>query len=121
MTLTNTTTQVSQQQKEGKNGEYKFVELQPAMYAISVTASGFGKLEQQTELLVSQPATIDFKLTVGSTAEMVEVTASSTINFSDASIGNAISNAQIETMPIDSRNVADLLSLQPGGTLLREQ
>ena len=114
VTLTNLTTQVSQQQKVAKNGEYNFVELQPATYMISVTASGFGKLDQQTELLVSLPATINFKLTVGSTAETVEVTATATINFSDATIGNAISNEQIETMPIDSRNVADLLSLQPG-------
>jgi len=112
--LTNTVTQLSQQQKVGKNGEYNFVDLQPATYTISATAAGFGKLEQQTELLVSQPATINFKLTVGSTAETVEVTSASTINFTDATIGNAISNQQIETMPIDSRNVADLLSLQPG-------
>jgi hypothetical protein len=71
-------------------------------------------LKQETELLVSQQSTLNFKLTVGSNTETVEVTASSTLNFSDATIGNAISNAQIETMPIDSRNVADLLSLQPG-------
>jgi hypothetical protein len=110
VTLTNTTTQVSQEQKVGKNGEYNFVNVQPATYAISVVAAGFGKLEQQTELLVSQPATLNSKLTVGSTAQTVEVSASSTINFSDATLGNAISSAQIEAMPIDSRNVADLLS-----------
>jgi hypothetical protein len=114
VTLTNMTTQVIQKQTAGKNGDYNFVELQPATYRISVDASGFGTQEKQVELLVSQPATIGFKMTVGSTAQAVEVTASSTINFSDATIGNAINNAQIETMPIDSRNVADLLSLQPG-------
>src|SRR5260370_1674776 len=113
VTLTNRTTQVSQQQKVGKSGDYNFVELQPATYTISVAAAGFRTVEQQAELLVSQPATINFKMTVGSTAETIEVTASSTINFSDASLGNAIDNAQIEAMPIDSRNVADLLSLQP--------
>lgn len=114
VTLTNLTTQTAQTQTVGKSGDYNFVELQPAAYTLSVAASGFGTQTQQVELLVSQPATINFKLTVGSTAQTVEVTAVSTINFSDATIGNAISNAQIETMPIDSRNVADLLSLQPG-------
>jgi hypothetical protein len=114
VTLTNMTTQTSQEQKVGKNGEYNFVELQPATYTISAASAGFGTQTKDTELLVSQPSTINFKLTVGSMAQTVEVTASSTLNFSDASIGNAISNAQIETMPIDSRNVADLLSLQPG-------
>ena len=112
--LTNTATQVSQEQKAGKNGEYNFVELQPATYKISVAAAGFGTQTKDIELLVSQPSTINFKLVVGSTAETVEVTASNTINFSDATIGNAISSEQIEAMPIDSRNVADLLSLQPG-------
>src|SRR5204863_7668147 len=69
VTLTNTTRHVSQEQKVGKNGEYNFVNLHPATYTISVVAAGFGKLEQQTELLVSQPATLNFKLTVGSTAQ----------------------------------------------------
>src|ERR1700679_2265017 len=86
----------------------------PATYKISVAAAGFGTQTKDIELLVSQPSTINFKLMVGSTAETVEVTASNTINFSDATIGNAISSQQIEAMPIDSRNVADLLSLQPG-------
>jgi hypothetical protein len=114
VTLTNVTTRTSQEQKVGKNGDYNFVDLQPATYTISVAYTGFGTQTKDTELLVSQPATINFKLTIGSTAQTVEVTASSTLNFTDASIGNAISSAQIESMPIDSRNVADLLSLQPG-------
>ena len=112
--LVNQTTQVEQTRSAGKNGEYSFVELQPATYAVTATAPGFGSLEKQVQLLVSQPSTINFTLTVGATSVSVDVTAASTLNFSDATIGNAISNAQIETMPIDSRNVADLLSLQPG-------
>jgi hypothetical protein len=114
ITLTNTTTHVILEQKVGKNGEYNFVNVQPAEYTISVVAAGFGKAEQQTELLVSQPATLNFKLRVGSETQTVEVSASSTFNFTDATLGNAFNSAQIEAMPIDSRNVADLLSLQPG-------
>ena len=114
VTITDVNSKTSQTHPVSKNGEYSFVEIKPSSYAITATAPGFGTLVKQTELLVSQPATIDFKLTVGSTAETVDVSTTSTLNFTDASIGNAISNAQIETMPIDSRNVADLLSLQPG-------
>src|SRR5260370_42542666 len=55
VTLTNTTTQVSQEQKVGKNGEYNFLNVQPATHTMSVVAPGFGKVGQQTELLVSQP------------------------------------------------------------------
>ena len=114
VSLTNLTTQTSLEQTVEKNGEYNFVNIQPATYKISVTSNGFATQNKEIELLVSQPTTLNFKLTVGSTAQTVEVSTASTLNFSDATIGNAISNAQIETMPIDSRNVADLLSLQPG-------
>ena len=114
VTITDVTTKTSQTHQVGKNGEYSFVDVNPSTYTITATATGFGTIEKKTELLVSQPATIDFKLKVGSTAETVEVNTSSTLNFTDATIGNAISSEQIETMPIDARNVADLLSLQPG-------
>ena len=114
VTLTNATTQVSQQLAVGKNGEYSFVELSPDNYLITASAEGFGALEKKVQLLVSQPATVNFKLTVGAAAESVNVSATATLNFSDATIGNAIDNQQIAAMPIDSRNVADLLSLQPG-------
>jgi hypothetical protein len=114
VTLTNATTQVSQKLAVGTNGEYSFVQLQPDNYVVAASADGFGELEKQVQLLVSQPATVNFKLTVGTATQSVEVSTAATLNFSDATIGNAIDNAEIATMPIDSRNVADLLSLQPG-------
>ncbi len=114
VTVTNKVSQVSDRVTVGKNGEYSFVELQPDTYLVTATAEGFGPLEKQVELLVSQPATINFALTVGAAAVSVDVTAASTLNFTDATIGNAIDTKVIETMPIDSRNVADLLSIQPG-------
>jgi hypothetical protein len=67
------------------------------------------------ELLVSQPATINFTLTVQSITQTVEVNdIAQTVNTSDATIGNAVSNATIQALPIEGRNVPDLLSLQPG-------
>ncbi len=114
VTITDVTSNTSQTHPVGKGGDYSFVEIKPSTYTITATAAGFGAVEKQTQLLVSQPATIDFKLSVGSAKETVEVSTSSTLNFTDATIGNAISSEQLETMPIDARNVADLLSLQPG-------
>jgi len=114
VTLTNKATKRTLTTTAGKSGEYSFEQLPPAKYSITATASGFGTLTKEAELLVSQPATINFAIPVTGTSETIEVTAAATLNFSDASIGNAISNAQIEATPINSRNVADLLSLQPG-------
>ena len=114
VTALDLTTQATQTQSVGKNGDYAFINLKPSTYRISVNSTGFNTIEKEVELLVSQPTTINFHLTVGAATETVEVTDNSTLNFTDATIGNAISNAQIQTIPIDSRNVADLLSLQPG-------
>ncbi len=37
-----------------------------------------------------------------------------TLNVPDATIGNSINNETIESLPMEGRNVPDLLSLQPG-------
>ena len=114
VTLTSKVTKQTISVTAGKSGEYSFEQVVPSKYSIKATAPGFGALTKETELLVSQPATINFALPVTGLSETVEVTAAATLNFSDASIGNAITSSQIEATPINSRNVADLLSLQPG-------
>ncbi len=112
--LINEVTQQSQSQKVSRTGEYSFNQLAPGRYTISATAPGLGTQTEGVELLVSQPATINLALPVVGANETVEVTASTTLNFSDATLGNAINSEEIEATPVDSRNVPDLLSLQPG-------
>jgi hypothetical protein len=54
---------------------------------------------------------------VGTTGQTVNVTAeTSTISTSDASVGNAFTEHSIRQLPLDTRNVVELLSLQPGVT-----
>ncbi len=82
---------------------------------ISVTASGFGTQTKSAELLVNQPATIDFALSVQASTVTVDVSAvAQTLNTTDASLGNSADNAEIQALPSETRNVPDLLSLQPG-------
>jgi len=45
-------------------GFYVFPQIQPARYFITVAASGFGNQTKTAELLVNQPATVDFTLSV---------------------------------------------------------
>src|ERR1700675_1574749 len=54
------------------NGEYSFAQIAPGSYSITAAASGFANLEKKAELLVNQPATIDFKLSVTSQQQEVE-------------------------------------------------
>jgi hypothetical protein len=97
------------------SGEYQLQQIPPAKYVITVTAPGFGSESKSAELLVNQPATIDFALTVMGSSEVVDVTeAAQTLNITDASLGGSTDNATIQALPSEERNVPDLLSLQPG-------
>jgi hypothetical protein len=80
------------------------------------------KQTKVAELLVNQPATISFTLSVQGATTTVNVTAEAqTLNNSDATIGNSVSNSTIQALPMEGRNVPDLLSLQPGVLYLGRQ
>jgi hypothetical protein len=102
-------------------GFYIFAQIPPATYTITVSASGFGQQVKSAELLVNQPATIDFELTLQSNNVTVDVSATAqTLNNTDATLGDSVNNDKIESMPMDGRDPVSLLSLQPGVLFLGE-
>jgi len=98
------------------DGSYEFLQLPPGSYQLTVEKAGFQTYQQSDiELLVSTPATENVTLTVGAATQTVAVTAEAPlINTTDATIGNTFTENQVKQLPIESRNVVDLLSLQPG-------
>src|SRR5258707_8035872 len=100
----------------GSGGEYEFQALQPGTYLLTIQAAGFRKYEQRNlQLLVNLPTTSNVVLEVGTSSETIEVSAQAeTLNATDASIGNAFNESQVKELPLEGRNVPDLLSLQPG-------
>jgi Carboxypeptidase regulatory-like domain len=115
ITITDDATGKSSTATANSDGLYSFAQIMPAKYTIRVTAVGFGGQTKTAELLVNQPATIDFALKVEASTVTVDVSASSqTLNVTDASLGNSADNATIQALPSETRNVPDLLSLQPG-------
>jgi hypothetical protein len=96
-------------------GEYLFSQIPPGTYTITANATGFGTQTAQAELLVNQPATVNFTMAVQAATTSVNVNAdTTTLNTTDATMGDAVNNATIEALPMEGRNVPDLLSLQPG-------
>jgi Carboxypeptidase regulatory-like domain len=100
----------------GDSGNYEFLQLQPGVYQLTIEVPGFRKAEQKhVQLLVDTPATLNVKLEVGTATEVVEVSAeAAVINTADASLGNAFNETQVKTLPLEGRNIPDLLSLQNG-------
>jgi len=104
------------------DGTYEFPQLSPGSYTITAVGAGFARQSKTAELLVSQPATINFALSVNASTTTVEVSSVvQTLNTTDATIGNAVGNSTIQALPIEGRNVPDLLSLQPGVVYLGHQ
>ncbi len=115
ITLTNKASGLTLHATAGAGGDYQLQQIPPATYTITVTASGFGDQSKIAQLLVDQPATINFALTVQSSNEVVDVSAAAaTINTTDASLGDSKNNELIQALPSETRNVPDLLSLEPG-------
>jgi hypothetical protein len=122
ISLVDNATGLSYSAETNASGEYQFAQIPPAKYNITVTATGFGAQTKTAELLVDQPATINFALSVTATQEILNVSAEAqTINTTDAALGGSTDNATIQALPSETRNVPDLLSLQPGVFYLPSQ
>lgn len=115
ITLTDSATGKVLQTMSSSSGEYQFNQIAPAKYTIKVSVSGFADQSKIAELLVNQPATIPFIMSVQASSEIVNVSAeAATINTTDATLGAAFNNATIQALPSEGRNVPELLALQPG-------
>jgi hypothetical protein len=116
--LTNAAQALQRQTQTSNSGSYEFEALPPGTYILTIEMTGFRRYERKNlQLLVDTPSTADVTLDIGSTAETVEVSAQAvTLNTTDASLGSAFNENQVKQLPIESRNVPDLLSLQAGVT-----
>jgi len=119
--LENVATGQSRETVSDAQGLYSFHQVVPGNYQITARAPGFANVTiSDVRLLVNSPATVNVTFTkVGAVTETVSVTTENIqINTTDASIGNAISGAQISQLPFEARNVVGLLALQPGVTFI---
>src|SRR2546425_4573137 len=116
VTLTNPESKIARTATTGDDGGYQFLFLPPGTYTLDVAATGFQKYEQTgLQLLVNTPVTVNVQLKVGGGKETVTVTAEEpALNLVDASIGNSFDETQVRLIPLEGRNVPDLLSLQAG-------
>src|SRR5258705_7737477 len=106
--------------KSTAEGEYVFDLLPPGAYRLEVDAKGFSKsVLDNVRALIGKQTEVNVGLSLGAVSQTVEVNISdqaALINTQDASLGNNFESNQITQLPLEGRNVVDLLSLQPGTT-----
>src|SRR6266853_298141 len=100
------------------SGEYKFLQIAPGTYKVMAEKEGFATMTRSdVKLLVNTPTTLDLAMAVSATGEVVNVASEiSQVNTTDASMGNPFSEMQVRQIPLQTRNVVELLSVQPGVT-----
>ncbi|MET0626465.1 MAG: carboxypeptidase-like regulatory domain-containing protein, partial [Pyrinomonadaceae bacterium] len=121
VTLSNEAKKFSRAQVTNEEGGYSFVAVPPDTYRVEAEARGFKRgLTTDVRALVNTSTDVNIGLEVGDISEQVAVSAraETPLNTSDATIGNTFAERQILQLPLEARNVAGLLSLQPGVTFI---
>ena len=116
ITITNTATNGQRVVQTNASGVYDLPALTPGVYNLRAELTGFqSQVRNNIELQVAQVAGIDIALSVGSTSESVEVTASAAaLETESTSVGTVIENKSIEELPLNGRNYLQLATLTPG-------
>jgi hypothetical protein len=114
--IINSATQETHTASTNASGAYVFPIVPVGSYMLTAEASGF-KAEQRTGITldVNQNARADFVLQVGSMKEVVEVKSDvPMVDTMDVQIGDTVDKDRIEDLPLNGRNVYDLIGLMPG-------
>jgi Carboxypeptidase regulatory-like domain len=119
ITATNVATGTARAATTSKEGAYQIPQLAPGTYRVRAEGSGFASIIlEDVQVLVSTPVTLNISFKqLGAVSETVTVQGGeAVINTTDATIGNTFDNTKVISLPLLSRNIVGLLSLQPGVT-----
>ncbi len=118
ITLTNNATGVAQKVVSSASGSYVFGAVNPGTYTITAESQGFQKATTTgIEAHVQQNLTSDITLTPGNVDQTVTVTsAAPLLQSEDASVGQTITGADVNNLPLSGRNWVSLAQLSPGVT-----
>ena len=111
-----------------ENGFYVVSNLLPAVYEISVEATGFAKLVRRMEVPVGSKVTANLQVTVGGASTVVEVVGggAAQVNVESQTLGSVINSQQLTNLPALNANPYTFVSLvgnvadadaSPGGSI----
>ncbi|MDX2032162.1 MAG: TonB-dependent receptor [Blastocatellia bacterium] len=119
ITISSRITGVSRTVTTASDGTYQAPQIAPGAYRVRVEAQGFASVvNDDVKVQISTPLTLNLAFQqVGAVTDTVTVTGGeATLNTTDATLGNSFNNTKIVELPLNARNVPNLLSLQAGVT-----
>jgi carboxypeptidase family protein len=117
ISLVNTATLATRSTLSNKEGQYVFAFVDPGMYSIKVSKTGFKTtVVANQQVKVGLQTTANVTLQVGETSTTVEVTSTpgSELQTLTPTVGATLSGAVILNLPNQSRDASTLAVLQPG-------
>lgn len=116
VTATEMRTGVTTKRSTDTSGLYIITNLVPGIYSVTVEAPGFQKsVRENITLSVDSKVQIDMQLSLGTVTEAVTVSgAPPPLQTEKTDVAVVISEMQVETLPVVSRNVSELYNLVPG-------
>jgi hypothetical protein len=116
VTLTNTGTAELRKGQSGADGSYQFANLIPGAYKVEVEQSGFRHYTRENITVEVQAAVrVDVAMQVGDVTQSVEITEQpALLQTENASLSQVVSTRQVQELPVNGRNVLNLIALAPG-------
>ncbi|HUP46210.1 MAG TPA: TonB-dependent receptor [Thermoanaerobaculia bacterium] len=118
VTLTNTATGVTQSVVTGVDGNYRTTTVSAGRYTMVAELSGFSTvMVRDLQLNVATTRQYDISLRPASVQESITVTADAPLVANSPSLGTVVSQQELENLPLNGRQFANLASLAPGTSL----
>ncbi len=116
VTVSNPATDLNLTTTTNSSGNYTVKEVPIGTYKLTVEAAGFKTVSNNdVQANAGTIAHVDFKLQIGKASEVIEVTgAAATINTEDSKLASTVSSTQINNLPLNGRNVFDLMQMSAG-------
>lgn len=114
--LTNTATGEKRMVASAQDGAYRFVNLVPGNYRLEIAKPGFKRLTRDgINVEVDAVARIDMEMQLGDVTQSVEVKAEAALlQTENASLSQVVRSRSVQELPLNGRNVLNLVSLVPG-------
>lgn len=117
--LINTATNETKEMMTNSSGQFTFAGVLPGTYKLTITKAGFAThVVANLVVDVSKTYTVDVKMEIRSSSEVVEVSAGAQVELqkADAVVGGVIGGEMLTRLPTLNRDATELLTLQPGST-----
>lgn len=114
--LINTDTQERRTATSSNAGDYQFPNLVPGNYEVDFEKPGFATFKRQGIVITVQASVrIDAKMQIGDVNQTISIdTSLPLLETQPGALGQLIEGKQVQEMPLNGRNVFNLLTLAPG-------